>query len=659
MLGIVDEILHCIGVHDLEFVVFKCALIDSLERQFDLLVKEVEEIEGKHPEWVPNDTPTRRVGEISRKGFKQAAHKVPMLSLTNTYSKKEVDEFIKRVNKLLEKEEVEYCVELKMDGVALSVLYENGKLLRGVTRGNGKKGDDITKNVKTIGNLPHKLKEKVTVEVRGEVFIPKKDSIEMNTGRQEEGDVPWANPRNAAAGSLKLLDRDEVSKRKLQVVVYSGMGTSLGSQSEVHGYLKRLGLPMGSEDHFKVCKNRDEIFAFADKIEKQRKELPFEIDGIVIKVNSLRDHDLLGSTAKSPRWATAYKFTPEQRETLIEKIQVQVGRTGILTPVAHLKPVQLSGSMIARATLHNEEEVLRKDIREQDHVVVEKGGDVIPKVVKVLKHKRPDGSTPWKMPKTCPSCGTKVSRKQGEVATRCSNTEKCGGQNLQRISFFVSRNAMDIDHLGPEIVKKLIDKGWVSSPSDIYKLTKDQLKSLEGFQEKSVANLLKSIENSKKTTLARVIFAIGIPYVGEGTARLLANVFGSIDKIVRASEEDLCTIEGIGEKVAGSIAAYFQKRENLEEIHTLFALGVQPTARMETIEGHAFKGKTFVLTGSMENFTRLEASELIEKRGGKVNGSVSKKTDFVLVGEDPGSKYLKAKDLGIEILDEKTFEKKL
>ncbi|NRA89980.1 MAG: NAD-dependent DNA ligase LigA, partial [Simkaniaceae bacterium] len=446
---------------------------------------------------------------------------------------------------------------------------------------------------------------------------------------------------------------------KLQLVVYNAIGTSLSHQSEIHAYLKKLGLPVGSEEHFEVCKSGKDIFAFADKIEEKREALPFEIDGIVIKVNQLCYHDLLGTTAKSPRWATAYKFAPEQAETVIEKIHVQVGRTGVLTPVADLKPAHLAGSTISRATLHNEEEILRKDIRENDTVIIEKGGDVIPKVVEVLKKKRPSDSKPWKMPENCPVCGTEVSRKEDEVAVRCPNRSSCGGQNLRRISFFVSKNAMDIDHLGPEIVKKLIDMGLVSSPSDLYRLTKDELENVEGFQEKSVANLLNSIENSKKTTLARFIFAIGIPFVGEGTAQLLADSYGNIEKLASAPERDLCEIDGVGEKVADSIAQFFEKDSNIDEINALFELGVQPTARMKKIAGHPFEGKTFVLTGSLENLKRSEASQLIKERGGKVSGSVSKKTDFVLVGEDPGSKYDKAKDLGIAILDEAAFQKKL
>ena len=632
---------------------------EMTDYDYDLLIKKAEKIEAEHPQWVPEDTPTRRVGEAPTKGFQQVKHNHPMLSLSNTYSKGEVADFIKRVEKGLENRSVEYCVELKMDGVAISLKYEKGKLVRGVTRGNGRRGDDITSNIKTIQSIPHQLKENVTAEIRGEVFIPKSEFAQLNREREDVGGVTWANPRNAAAGSLKLLDSKEVAKRKLDIVVYHAIGDGLKTQLEVHDFLKKLGLPVGEPKHFTVCKTIDQIFAFADNIESLRSNLPFEIDGIVIKVNRLRDHDILGATAKSPRWAAAYKFAPEKAETVIEDITVQVGRTGVLTPVAELKPVSLAGSTIARATLHNEEEVERKDIRIGDSVVIEKGGDVIPKVVQVNQSKRLVGSKPWAMPNTCPICGSEVIRKTGEVAVRCPNKTQCGGQNLRRISFFASKNAMDIENLGPEIVKKLIDYGCVSNLSDIYRLTEEDLAQIEGFKEKSIHNLLRSIETSKKTTLARFIFAIGIPFVGEGTAQLLADSAGSIEKLYQMDEEELCEMEGVGDKVAASIVSFLQDPAHQKELEDLFALGIKPQGMHKKIVGHSFAGKIFVLTGSLESLTRTEASQLIKERAGKISGSVSKKTNYVLVGEDPGSKYDKAKDLGIEILDEKAFQKML
>ena len=624
---------------------------------YDLLVKEVEKIEEEYPEWVPLDTPTRRVGETPTQGFKQVAHKHPMLSLSNTYSKEEIADFIKRVEKGLEHASVEYCVELKMDGIAISLRYEKGKLISGVTRGNGKRGDDITENIKTIRALPHVIPDQVDIEVRGEVFIPKKDFTMLNLEREEEGMVPWANPRNAAAGSLKLLDARIVAQRKLDIVVYNAITEGIATQLEGHQYLKKLGLPVGDNPHFRMCQSLDEILAFADEIELLRDKLPFEIDGIVIKVNSLRDQDILGATGKSPRWATAYKFAPEQSETVIEAITVQIGRTGVLTPVAELRPVLLAGSTISRATLHNAEEILRKDIRVGDTVIIEKGGDVIPKVVKVIQEKRPENSKAWTIPKFCPVCGEQVVHKEGEVAIRCPNKIRCGGQNLRRISFFVSKNAMDIDNLGPEIVKKLMEAGLIEYFSDLYRLDEEKLSQIEGFKAKSIQNLLLSLEKSKKTTLARFIFALGIPYVGEGTAEVLAETAGSIQKLSLMDIEDLCDVDGVGDKVAESVVDYFQDLRHQKEIETLFSLGVNPLAMRQKIEGHSFAGKTFVLTGSLQTLTRQEAANLIKERGGKVSGSVSKKTHYILVGQDPGSKYEKGKALDVPILDEKAFQK--
>ncbi|MEM8727175.1 MAG: NAD-dependent DNA ligase LigA [Chlamydiota bacterium] len=649
------KLLEAIKRHDVLY--FQNSRPEISDHEYDLLVKRLEKIENKHPDWVVEDTPTRHVGGKPTKGFTQVEHQYPMLSLSNTYSKEEIGDFVKRVDRLSEGEPVDYCVELKTDGVAIAIKYQEGKLVRGVTRGNGKRGDDITANIQTIQTIPHTLREKISIEVRGEVFIPKKAFIQFNRERQEAGEIPWANPRNAAAGSLKLLDAKEVAERKLDVIVYHAIGSGQEKQSEIHRYLKKMGFPVGSEKHFKVCATVDEIFAFADRIEKIRDDLPFEIDGIVIKVDLLRYHDMMGATAKSPRWAAAYKFAPKQAETVIEAISVQVGRTGVLTPVADLKPVVVAGSRVSRATLHNEKEVARKDIREGDGVMIEKGGDVIPKVVHVLLAKRPSDSKPWTMPEVCPICGAEVVRSEGEVAVRCPNGIKCGGQNLRRLSFFASKNAMDIDDLGPEIVKKLVEYGFVSDVSDLYRLTEEELSQIEGFQEKSIGNLLKSIEDSKTTTLARFIAALGIPYVGEETARRLADNVGTIEELAELSEEGLCAIDGIGDKVADSIMTFLRNPAHRKEIDDLLRLGVKPIARLRKIQGHPFTGKTFVLTGSLEGFTRSEAGALIKARGGKVSGSVSKKTDFVLVGEDPGSKYDRAKDLGIAILDVASFQK--
>lgn len=625
--------------------------------EYDLLVKRAEKIEKEHPEWVPSDTPTRYVNEMPSQGFPRIRHTYPMLSLSNTYSKKEVADFVKRVEKGLENRNAEYCVELKMDGVAVSLRYDKGKLVYGVTRGNGWYGDDITCNIRKIKTIPHALNKQESIEVRGEIFIPKKEFVELNCEREECGNEVWANPRNAAAGSLKLLDSSLVAKRKMDIVVYTTTKKGLKTQSEMHYFLEKLGLPVCDSNHFKVCTTIEEIFAFVDRIEALRCALPFEIDGVVIKVNNLCDHELLGATAKSPRWATAYKFAPEQAESVIEDISVQVGRTGILTPVAELKPIFLAGSTISRATLHNEKEIERKDIRIGDFVIIEKGGDVIPKVVQVVKEKRPLYSYPWTMPCTCPICGAKLVRIMGEVAVRCPNKTLCKGQNLQRLIFFASKNAMNIENLGPEIVKKLVEHGYLFELSDIYQLNEEKLSQIEGFKEKSIRNLLITIERSKRTTLSRFIFSIGIPYVGRGTADLLAKSVKSIETLAQMSEEALCMIDGIGSTLAYAIVSFFNNLNTKKEIERLFVLGVRIVEDQQECIDHPFFGKTFVLTGSLETLKRSEAMYLIQQRGGRVSGSVSKRTDYVLFGRDTGSKYSRAKALGITMIDEKTFKK--
>ncbi len=633
------------------------ALIPDWE--YDKLVQLLESIEKTHPEWVLKNSPSQGVGkERPSKGFIQVIHAAPMLSLSNTYSKEEVADFVKRVHKLIGKTSLEFSVELKIDGVAISLRYERGNLVRAVTRGDGKKGDDVTANVMTIPTIPRQLQGRNTpdvLEVRGEIYIPLKDFKKMNVNKK------WANPRNMAAGSLKLLDTSEFSKRNLSIVLYGIAEDTLGSistQGAVHKYLKSKGLPVANEKHYTVCSSVDEIFAFANKIEQQRSSLPFEIDGVVIKVNELNYHSRLGSTGKRPRWATSYKFTAEKVETRIESITVQVGRTGVLTPVAELTPVFLAGSMISRATLHNEVEVQRKDIRVGDRVVIEKGGDVIPKIVGVVLKSREFRLKSWKMPNKCPVCGTSVERVEGEVAVRCPNKSECGGQAYRRFSFFASKGAMDIDDLGSKIVAKLIDQGKLQKLSDIYRLRVEDLEQLEGFKEKSIGNLLESIEKSKTPTLARFIFALGIPHIGIETAELLANHYETMEKVKQATFDELVEIEGIGKKIAQSIELYFDNEIHIQEIDGFFELGVKPQeiTKNRRIE-HAFSGKVFVLTGGFDEFTRIEASMLIKKRGGKVSSSVSSKTDYLLVGNDPGSKYVKAKKLGIAILDEESFKR--
>jgi len=628
--------------------------------EYDQMVKELQRYEKENPQEIDKRSPTSLVGEKTTKGFKQAQHTVPMLSLANTYSEEEVQDYVNRIYKLLNKKDVLFCCELKMDGTAVSIRYEKGKLVRAVTRGTGTKGDIVTPNIRTIKSLPDQLKTKApdVLEIRGEVFMSRKTFQDINKRREEEGLDLWANPRNAAAGSLKLLNHHEVEKRNLDIVLYSiaeGDG-NLISQFEVHRFLKKLGLPVSDEKHYSKCHTTKEIFAFADKILKLREKLSFEIDGIVIKVDDISTHKKLGRTGKSPRYAVAYKFAPEQATTEIEDITVQVGRTGVLTPVAELKPVQLAGSKISRATLHNEDEVKRLGIHIGDTVLIEKGGDVIPKVVKVEKRKK--DTKPWQMPKKCPICKTDVVRVEKEVAVRCPNP-KCTGQKLRSLIFFASKHALDIENLGEKVVQQLVDKGFIARPSDIYILDKETLSQLEGFKEKSINNLLESIEKSRDCTLAQFIMGLEIKYVGKETAELLAEIAGDIKSLEKMKRDELIEIEGVGEKVADSIVEYFQDEQNLEEIDLLLKHGVTPKAAKKKIAGHEFSGKVFVLTGSLEKFTRDEAAKLIKERGGKTSSSVSQKTDFVLVGESPGSKYKKAQKLNIKTISEEEFEKML
>ncbi len=657
-----QELIEEIRKHDrLYFVEARPAISDYA---YDQLVKKLEAIEQEHPEWVAETSPTQRIGKALTKGFKQIAHTTPMLSLANTYSREELEEFVERVHKRLERKSVDFCAELKMDGVAVSVRYEKGLFVRALTRGDGKKGDDITGNMKTIASVPLELSGThlpAVLEVRGEVFMPHKVFQEQNAALEERGEEPWANPRNAAAGSLKLLDPKQVAARKLGAVFYGIAEDSSGSvktQSECHGFLKKLGLPVFSEEHRQRCHALEGMLKFADKIEKKRHSLPFDIDGIVIKVDELRLHDQLGMTGKSPRFAIAYKFAPEQALTRIEEITVQVGRTGVLTPVAELEPVFLAGSTISRATLHNQEEVERKDIRVGDWVLIEKGGDVIPKVVSVDLKKRPKETHPWKMPKKCPYCGTSVVHSEGEVAVRCPNLKGCQEQRIRRIAFFASKGAMDIGHLGEKVVRQLVEKGLVSEISDIYALDAEALAFLEGFKEKSIQNLLESIEQSRHVSLDRLILALGIKYVGEGTAEILAEAAGDIDALAEMSEEELKEIDGVGDKMAEAIVAYFAEPAHLKEIHALLKRGVVPKkVSIFKRKDHLFSGKIFVLTGTLQEYTRAAATQLIKERGGKVAGSVSKQTNYVLAGEDPGSKLDRAKELRIQILTEKEFKR--
>lgn len=634
------------------------------DEEFDALIKQLEEIERQHPEWISSASPTQRVGEVLTEGFKTVLHKTPMLSLENCYSKEELIEFIKRMHKLTENPAIEFSCELKMDGIAVSVCYEKGRFVRAVTRGDGKKGDDITQNVRTIEQLPLQLignEIPDLLEVRGEVYMTRDVFESLNQQRLQEKDELWANPRNAAAGTLKLLDPKEAARRRLSLAFYGvaeESTTSLKTQYECHDYLKSLGLP--TLELIARSKNLEDIWNFIEKVGKIRSTLQFGIDGVVVKLNERQQQRRLGSTAKHPRWAIAYKFSAEQVITKITGITLQVGRSGVLTPVAELEPVLLAGSTISRATLHNEEEIQRKDIRVGDSVYIEKGGDVIPKVVKVIVEKRDAKSLPWVMPEVCPVCQTKVVRFPGEVAVRCPNIEGCLEQIIRRIVYFSGKDAMDIENMGEKVVEQLVSKGFIKMPSDIYKLTAAEISQLDGFKEKATKNLLDSIEKSRNVTLQRFIMALGIKFVGSGTAEEIARGVGSVDQLFALNKEKLIQMEGVGEKVANSVLEFFACPSNREEITKLLEGGVKPVqTRLAVDESHSFFGKTFVLTGAMHHYTRNEAISLIKERGGKISDSISKKTDYLIIGDDPGSKFEKAKALKVSILTESEFMKLL
>lgn len=631
------------------------------DQEYDHLYKELERIEKRHPEWVKPTSPTQRIPEQLTTGFSSVKHLTPMLSLENCYSKDELQAFITRVHKLCGQQDLAFSCELKMDGIAVSVCYENGVLVRGVTRGDGRKGDDITANIKTIAAVPLELPidhPPELLEIRGEVFMTKANFDELNKQRSSGDEELWANPRNAAAGTLKLLDPREVARRGLSIVFYGLAPEStvpIKLQSECHKFLHSIGLP--TLKSLSVCHNLDQIWQQAASIEALRPKLPFQIDGMVIKLDNLQMQQELGYTAKHPRWAIAYKFAAEQAITRIHSITVQVGRSGVLTPVAELDPVLLAGSTISRATLHNAEEVQRKDIRVGDYVYIEKGGDVIPKVVKVITERRPDSSAPWHMPTHCPICGTAIVKLPNEVAMRCPNRTGCQQQTLRSLIHFAGKGAMDIDGMGKKVVEQLVEKGYVNSPSDIYKLTASELATLDGFKEKSIQNLLEGIDKSRKVPLARFLMALGIPHIGIGAAEEIALRAKSIDKVVNMTADEFKQIGGIGEKSAIAIVEYFSLSAHRQELDLLLHYGVEPfTSEGSHIADHAFASKSFVLTGTLEKYTRSAAANLIKERGGRISESVSKQTDYVLAGEAAGSKLSKAQALGITILTEEQFE---
>lgn len=622
------------------------------DQEYDRLFSELLKLESTNPDLDISDSPSQRAGGAPLDLFEKVAHRRPMLSLQNSYSPEDILEFDERLKKFLNSTDpIEYQCELKFDGLALELVYENGALVRALTRGDGSVGEDVTANVRTIRSIPLRLKSDSPpplFEVRGEVLIFKKDFLAMNEEQDAAGLPVFANPRNAAAGTIRQLDPKIAARRPLRFFAYalgSYDGIEFRKQSDITLTFASFGFPVAQQ--VRVATAPEEVVTFYHDIEKQRRDLPFDIDGIVVKVNSLRLQDELGLVSRSPRWATAAKFKPEQAETVIESIQVQVGRTGVLTPVAVMTPTKVGGVVVTNATLHNIEEIRRKDVRVNDRVLIQRAGDVIPEVVSVLLDKRPKISVPFEMPENCPSCGSKVEKLEGEVAYRCLNPF-CSAVLKESLKHFASRRAMNIEKFGDRLIETLVNKDLLKSFSDIYRLKRETLLSLERQGEKSVDNILKSIENSKSTTLARLIHALGIRFVGETTARHLAEHFGSVERLQAASEEELLAVPEIGPKVAKAIHEWFANKTLTQDLKDLLTLGVQFKVAAVNADG-PLRGKSFLVTGTLP-VKRDDAKDWIEKQGGKMMSSVSSKLDYLVVGDDPGSKLTKAQELGIKIL---------
>jgi DNA ligase (NAD+) len=632
---------------------------------YDRLMKRLEELESAHPQLITPDSPSVRVGGTPREGFQTVQHARPMLSLDNAFSYETLADFDRRVRQGSGRERIEYIAEHKFDGLSISLQYVNGGLARGVTRGDGRTGEDVTPNVKTIRSIPlrvepgtlKKLKLPPTFEVRGEVLMTRKAFEAMNRQQEESGGKIFVNPRNAAAGSVRVLDPSITARRRLEFFAYYLLvdgEVPFPKHSESLEALKQLHF-RASED-WRLCDGIEEVVKYCDAWEPKREKLPYEIDGVVIKVNSLGIQRELGFTAKAPRWAIAYKYPARQETTVVNDIRVQVGRTGTLTPVAVLEPVQVGGVTVSRSTLHNMDEIERLGLQIGDTVLIERAGEVIPHVLKVTK----EGANrkPFRMPRNCPECGSAIHRAEGEVAYRCVNAA-CPAKRKESLLHFASRHAMDINGLGDKIVDQLVDKGMVKDIADLYTLKLDDVAELDRMGEKSAQNLLEQIAASKKHSLARLIYALGIRMVGERTGQLLAEHFSSLDELAEAKEEQLFEVTEVGPKVAAALAEFFSESANRKIIKKLDKAGVRPTAEKRVMKSQKFAGKSFVFTGGLANRSREEAGQLVMQHGGKLSGSVSKKTDYVVVGTDPGSKYDKAKELGVPILTEGEFEKLL
>ncbi|RZO85305.1 MAG: NAD-dependent DNA ligase LigA [Kiritimatiellaceae bacterium] len=625
------------------------------DREYDALLTELQSLEDAHPQWADPTSPTQRVGGQPLSHFNTIAHALPMRSLANTYSKEELLEFDQRTRKLLPQTPIEYIVEPKIDGVAISLRYENGLLIHALTRGDGTAGDDVTANVRTIRSIPLRLQTDTPpaiLEVRGEIYLDRNGFQTLNQQRQEDGLEPFANPRNACAGSLKLLNPTEVAQRPLDALFY-GSGQCEGIQFDTHenllDQLKTLGLRTTPQRWKESDPQR--LLSTLDQLESLRPEFPFEMDGAVIKVNQRDLYERLGATAKSPRWAVAYKYEPEQAETTLLDITVQVGRTGVLTPVAELQPVQLAGTTVKRATLHNQDEIQRKDIRIHDRVIIEKAGEIIPIVLATVPAKRPANTQPFQMPTHCPECQSPVERLEGEVALRCTDLQ-CPAQVRSWIEHYAARGAMDITGLGESMVEQLVARQLIHNPADLYQLTANDFADLERTGERSIANLLNGIEESKKRPFSKLLFGLGIRHVGKTAAETLANAFPDIDALMQASAEELEDLHDIGPIVARSLITYFENPAARDVMEALRTAGVTLHREAANTTGTALSGNTFVLTGTLETMTRDQAGDRIKALGGKVSSSISKKTSYLVAGAAAGSKLTKAEKLGVPIVTE-------
>jgi len=628
------------------------------DRQYDKLFAELKALEEANPQFITADSPTQRVSERPLEGFTNVRHAAPMLSMDNTYNADELRAFDERVTKQLGSKDYDYVVELKIDGVAISLRYEEGALVTAATRGDGEVGDNVTANVRTIKAVPLLLlgsgKIPAVLEVRGEVYMPTSAFVELNKLRAEAGEPAFANPRNAAAGSLKLLDAKITAARNLSFFAYAtGMISSPLAENHyqtLDGF-KKLGLPVNP--NIKRAKDINEVIDICLASSEKRLKLDYQIDGMVIKINRFEQREILGATGRAPRWCISYKFAAEQAETIVESIDVQVGKSGILTPVANLTPVQLAGTTVKRASLHNFDELNRLGVRCSDTVVVEKAGEIIPQVVEVKKKLRPVGTKPFKAPKECPNCGSAVAKDEDGVYIRCLNPD-CLGQLKERLKYFAGRGQMDIENLGTALIEQLVEAGLVKNFADLYKLQKPELIELERMAEKSADNVIKAIEASKTRPLWRFVTALGIRHIGGQSAQILAEYFGSLDVLMNATQEELAEIDQIGPTMAESVYEYFHDPKNQAVIEQLLAAGVAPR-QSRARRSSKLAGKTIVVTGTLENFTRQQIEQEIRQAGAKPSGSVSKKTDYVLAGENPGSKLDKARELGVEVISEKQF----